>query len=68
MSIQEELDRLRLELRDRDLEIINLRATIRLMRNCENCKHLHDNGQVVDCLKMEEACLMPELQAWEARK
>lgn len=68
MNMQQELDKLRLELRDRDLEIISLRATIKLMRCCENCKHLHDNGQVVDCVKMEKPCELPSLEAWEAIK
>lgn len=68
MTAQQELDRLRLELIARDMEIIRLNTQIRDMRCCENCKHLHDNGQVVDCVKMEEACELPTLKAWEAIK
>lgn len=66
MSIQEELDRLRLELRDRDMEIISLRATIKSMRCCENCKHYRPAGENITCITFAP-CELPTLQAWEAK-
>jgi len=55
MNINEELDRLRLELRDRDLEIINLKAQMRQMRNCGNCKNSVEYS----------SCLNPECKIFE---
>ena len=66
MNTQQELDRLRLELRDRDMEIISLRAQIRDMRNCENCKHYRPAGDNITCITFAP-CELPTLKAWEAK-
>jgi hypothetical protein len=65
---QHELDRLRLELRDRDLEIISLRATIKNMRNCENCDNYADLPDGSKTCVTSAPCELPSLKAWEAIK
>jgi len=65
MNADKELDRLRLELRDRDLEIINLQAQIRLMRGCQNCANSIYDGADYHCrLDQKRECYPPGLQLW----
>jgi hypothetical protein len=66
--IQNELDRLRLELRDRDMEIISLRAQIKLMRNCDNCNNWQPMPDGTHECFLHTTCGLPTLKAWEAKE
>ena len=69
MNADHELERLRLELRDRDMEIINLQHQIRQMRCCCNCEHAEHDGAGVQCMAaMSKECYPPDLCAWEFKQ
>lgn len=65
---QHELDRLRLELRDRNLEIISLSATIKLMRCCENCNNWQPMPDGSFECYSHAPCELPSLKAWVAKQ
>ena len=67
-SLDGEMERLRVEIRDRDFEIITLRAQIAKMRNCENCVNAGFDGETYTCEKCDETCALPELEAWEMKE
>ncbi|HNW12211.1 MAG TPA: hypothetical protein PKI71_12685 [Candidatus Rifleibacterium sp.] len=68
MSTQAELDRLRLELSARDMEIIRLNAQIRDMRRCASCKHSAYDGEYYSCRLTTRLCnLSNNLVAWEPK-
>ena len=77
MIIDTELENLRLQIRDRDLEILSLRAIIResqqvieKMKCCENCQHYAQPGdcQSEICRVPQEKCTVENYEAWRLRK
>jgi len=69
MNADHELERLRIELRDRDMEIINLQAQIKQMKNCLNCARSIYDGADYHCkIALTRECYPPNLQQWELKK
>lgn len=71
----DEMEKLRLQIRDRDLEIIDLVFKLKTaneiifkMRNCENCINSDWDGEKVSCQKSEKECSLPDLKAWRAQE
>lgn len=66
-SLDGEMERLRVEIRDRDFEIITLKTQIKKMRNCENCNHSEYGGDELNCCS-PKSCGLPTLEAWELKE
>lgn len=70
-SLDGEMERLRVEIRDRDFEIITLRAQIKKMKCCDNCKHYGDIGEFSPehvCHIIKDKCTVEAYEAWEPRE
>lgn len=67
----DEMEKLRLQIRDRDLEIINLQAQIRIMKCCENCRHYSDIGEFSPeyvCHVAKDKCTVEKYESWELKQ
>jgi len=66
-SLDGEIERLRMEIRDRDFIIIRQEAQIAAMRNCENCKHFYGDFSDIGC-NIDAPCGLPSYEAWERKE
>jgi hypothetical protein len=65
----DEMEKLRLQIRDRDLEIINLRTMVNSMKNCENCKKCGFDGESYYCAEENIDCTPQNgLKEWEPKE
>ena len=67
-SLDGEMERLRVEIRDRDFIIIRQQTQIASMRNCENCNNFQPmpDGSF-ECFS-HAPCALPALDAWEPQQ
>ncbi len=66
-SLDGEMERLRVEIRDRDFEIITLRAQINKMKCCENCENASFDGHDYNC-KIDDECVLPGFSGWKLKE